>query len=343
VSAPFRRGLVVGKFAPLHRGHELVIGRARAACDELLLLSYSRPERPGCDPRRRARWLEQLFPWARRLVLDGAVPDDSAPDEEHRRFVARVCLEQLGGPVDAVFTSEDYGDGFARTLTAVFQQHDPRLPPVTHVLVDRARHEVPISGSAIRADVHAHRRWLSPAVYASFVERVCLLGGESSGKTTLAAVLAEACGTVWVPEYGRRLWDEKAGALALPDMRAIAEHQVADEEEAALRAARWLFCDTSPLTTLLYSQEMFGQAEPRLEELARRPYHHTFLLAPDFPFVQDGTRREEGFRDRQHAWYLQALAGTPYHVLTGTVAQRIEQALRVLAPTSPRSGEVDAP
>jgi HTH-type transcriptional repressor of NAD biosynthesis genes len=325
LSARFRRGLVVGKFAPLHRGHELVIRRAQDDSDELVVLSYSRPERPGCEPERRARWLERLFPDARRLVLREGLPHDDAPDEEHRRFVARVCLERLGGPVDAVFTSEDYGDGFARTLTHLFQEHDPAWPAVTHVLVDRARSELPISGSAIRAGVHAHRRWLSPPVYASFVERVCLLGGESSGKTTLAAALAEACGTAWVPEYGRQLWDEKAGALTLPDMRAIAERQVADEERAAERATRWLFCDTSPLTTLFYSREMFGEAEARLEELARRPYQHTFLLAPDFPFVQDGTRRQENFRDRQHAWYLEALAGTPYHLVTGGVAERVAQ------------------
>jgi HTH-type transcriptional repressor of NAD biosynthesis genes len=328
--APFRRALVVGKFAPLHLGHELVINRAQASCDELLLLSYSRPELPGCAPQQRARWLERLFPAARRLVLSDEIPHNDAPDEEHRRFVARVCLERMGGPVDAVFTSEDYGDGFARTLTEVFRQHHPGCPVVAHVSVDRARAAVPISGSAIRSDVHARRRWLSPAVYASFVERVCLLGGESSGKTTLAAALAEACGTVWVPEYGRRLWDEKNGALTLADMPTIAERQVADEEEATSRATRWLFCDTSPLTTLFYSREMFGQAEPRLEELSRRPYHHTLLLAPDFPFVQDGTRRDDGFRARQHAWYLEALAGTPHLVVSGRMDERIDQVRRFL-------------
>ena len=35
------------------------------------------------------------------------------------------------------------------------------------------------------------------------VKRVCLLGAESTGKTTLAAALAERFDTVWNPEYGR--------------------------------------------------------------------------------------------------------------------------------------------
>jgi HTH-type transcriptional repressor of NAD biosynthesis genes len=337
VSARFRRGLVVGKFSPLHRGHELVIQDALAACDEVIVLSYSRPEFPGCDAETRAGWLAALFPAARRLVLADDVPANDAPDDDHRRFVARVCHERLGDSVDAVFTSEDYGEGFARFLTAYFQRADPRAPPVAHVLVDRERQRLPVSGTLVRGDVHAHRAWLSPVVYASFVERVCILGGESSGKSTLAAALAAAHGTAWVAEYGRTLWEQKAGALVLPDMVQIGERQVALEAEGARTANRWLFCDTSPLTTLFYSREMFGEVDPALEALARRRYPFTIVCAPDFPFVQDGTRREPAFRDRQHAWYLRELEGTGarFAVVSGGVEARVAQVRGLLASGPP--------
>jgi NadR type nicotinamide-nucleotide adenylyltransferase len=170
-------------------------------------------------------------------------------------------------------------------------------------------------------------------VYASFVERVCLLGGESSGKTTQAAALAKAFSTAWVPEYGRRLWEEKGGKLAFEDELLIAERQVAAEEEAARSADRWLFCDGSPLTVLCYSLDLFGRADPRLAALARRPYRMTFLCAADFAFVQDGTRRDEAFRTRQHEWYLRELrrSGANYAVLEGTVADRTARAAADLA------------
>ncbi len=43
MSERFRRGLVVGKFCPLHLGHELLINRARSQCDDLIVLSYTKP------------------------------------------------------------------------------------------------------------------------------------------------------------------------------------------------------------------------------------------------------------------------------------------------------------
>ncbi|MDQ3623861.1 MAG: AAA family ATPase [Verrucomicrobiota bacterium] len=331
----FARGLVVGKFAPLHRGHELLIRRAAECCEEVLIVSYSRPEIAGCEPEKRARWLAELFPSARSLVLSEtllqarmpgiAMPANDASATAHRRFVARVCREIFESVVDAVFTSEDYGDGFAAELTAFFREHDPAAPAVRHILVDRARCQIPISGSAIRAGVHAHRHWLSPVVYGDFVERVCLLGGESSGKSTLAAALAAEFQTVHVEEYGRELWESRGGKLSPEDMLHIAERQVAQEAAAARRARRFVFCDTSPLTTLFYSGELFGCATPELERLALRRYALAVVCAPDFPFVQDGTRRDTAFRARQHAWYLEQLARTdqPWMVAAGPVEERL--------------------
>lgn len=324
-----RRGLVVGKFAPLHRGHELVIRSALARCDELFVLSYANPAPRGCDAERRARWLAALFPETRRLVLgaEAPVPLDADSDEAHRDFVAGLCRSWAGGAIDAVFTSEAYGPGFADHLGRALGQ------PVAHVAVDPQRRAVPISGSVIRADVHAHRSWLSPVVYASFVERVTILGGESSGKSTLARALAEHFGTGHVAEYGRELWEEKAGALVFDDLLRIAERQVEREARACQSAHRYLFCDTSPLTTLFYSRELFGRVDPRLEVLADRPYAATVLCAPDFAFVQDGTRREPDFRDHGHAFYLRELRrrGTPYVLAEGPPERRVEQVARALA------------
>jgi HTH-type transcriptional repressor of NAD biosynthesis genes len=337
----FRCGLVVGKFSPLHRGHEAVIRCALNSCDEVIIISYSKPEHAGCEAARRAQWLAELFPTARRLVVTddylhehgrvgdefSNVPENAAPDAIHRDFCGFLCEAYLGTTVDAVFTSEDYGTGFAEHLTQRFRTQRGQSLPVQHVCVDLHRTGLPISGSLIRADVHANRNWLAPCVYASFVQRVCVVGGESSGKSTLAEALAENFGTEFVPEYGRELWLKKAGQLEYADMLDIARRQVEREEAAAPRSNRYLFCDTSSLTTLFYSVEMFGRAEPMLRTLALRSYDWNVLCSPDFTFVQDGTRRDADFRQRQHAWYLEQFnsAGRPYLLAEGSIRERVSR------------------
>ena len=337
MNALYKRGLIVGKFAPLHRGHELLIRHAASACDELFIVSYSRPELPGCGPERRERWLAELFPSARRLVGTDAVlraglpgvemPRNDDPDERaHRRFVGQICRHVFHTMVDAVFTSETYGEPFAAELTRFFRESDPGAPAVQHVLVDLDRRAVPVSGTAVRADVHGQRRFLSPEVYASFVERVCFLGGESSGKSTLTAAMARHFNTVHVEEYGRELWEQRGGELVFDDMLDIARHQIGREEAEQRNSHRFLFCDTSPLTTLFYSQEMFGQAAPELERLAERRYPLVVLCEPDIPFVQDSTRQDAAFRARGHAWYLERLSrgGQPWMSVGGSVAERVQ-------------------
>jgi NadR type nicotinamide-nucleotide adenylyltransferase len=334
-------GLVVGKFAPLHKGHEALIAFARAQCDRLVVLSYSKPDLPGCPPERRAAWLAALYPDALRLVLDDAalvdfaartgqaartLPDNDAPDEAHRSFVAWVCRAILGLTVNRVFTSEVYGDGFAASLARHFGH------PVDHVMFDPARVRIPISATRLRADPSLHRAFIAPAIRRDLVRRVTLLGGESTGKSTLAAALAHRLGTLWVPEYGRELWELRGGELRFEDLLAIAREQIAREDAALDDASGWLVCDTSPRVTRFYSESMFGRVDPELQELAKRSYDATIVCAGDFPFVQDGTRQDSAFRDRQNAWYRDQLdrADIAYWIVCGTLFARTEAALHHL-------------
>lgn len=167
--------------------------------------------------------------------------------------------------------------------------------------------------------------------------RIALLGGESSGKTTLARALAEALGTLWVPEYGRQLWEELRETLDVAQLVQVARTQVAWEDEHGERALRggsgWLVCDTTPLTTLQYCLHDHGHAPEELQALARRAYDLTVLCRPDFAFVQDGCRRDDGFRNQQHAWTLERLAaaGVEPLVVSGPVDARLRQVLDAVA------------
>ena len=169
------------------------------------------------------------------------------------------------------------------------------------------------------------------------VKRIALLGGESSGKTTLARSLAHALGTVWVPEYGRQRWEELRQTLSVAELLQVARTQIAWEAEQAPHARGWLVCDTTPLTTLQYCLHDHGLAAAELHELAGRPYHHTVLCLPDFDFVQDGCRRDDTFRAQQHAWTLARLAeqGVVPLQVRGSVHERLAQVLAWLPALEP--------
>lgn len=330
----YQLGLVVGKFAPLHHGHEWLVRQAAAQCERLLILSYSKPEYDRCDVTRRRQWLAARFPEHECRVVDDALlaqlcerrgigaramPRNTAEDAIQQDWLAWLLGTVLDRKPDAMFCSEDYGPSCARTLSHAWGKE------VVAVVVDRGRQHVPISASAIRRAPEIAGLWTAPDVAAAFVRRIVLLGGESSGKTTLAAALAQRLETCWVPEYGRELWEQQGG-LGEADLLKIAQEQVRREEAAMLKARSWLICDTSPLTTCGYAGWMFGRADPELRRLAKRSYDAVVLCEPDFAFVQDGTRRDENFRARQHDWYRQQLcaARAPWLAVGGSVDQRIE-------------------
>lgn len=333
---PFATGLIVGKFSPLHQGHEALINKALEACNQLVVVSYSLPEFAGFEAARRKDWLERRFPQVESVVITpedaqvwgiGSMPDNDSCGDLHRHFVASLCQKHLHIIPDVVFTAEDYGDGFAQVLSSRFGHK------VAHVRLQRESGPEAVSGTLLRSDIHRYRRLMDPGVYSDFVHRICLIGGESTGKSTLSAALARSLNTLHVAEYGREHWEQKRGNLSFDDMLVIAQTQVMREMTA--HPNRYLVCDTSPLTTLFYSLEMFDKADPQLERLAQRQYDTVVLCADDFEFVQDGTRQGEAFSQRQKKWYIRELTkrNISYLLVNGSVDQRVALILKHLGHT----------
>jgi HTH-type transcriptional regulator, transcriptional repressor of NAD biosynthesis genes len=131
--------LIVGKFAPPHKGHQYLIETAlqNQTVDEWIILVYSKPDfLPHLPSHRRAQWLQYLYPQAKVWVPDNP-PLNDADDFTQREFV-KVWLEQHQIQIDVVYTSENYGEGFAKHLGT------------KHVLVDVSRSKVPTSGTKTR-------------------------------------------------------------------------------------------------------------------------------------------------------------------------------------------------
>lgn len=168
------------------------------------------------------------------------------------------------------------------------------------------------------------------------VVRVAILGAESSGKSTLAAALASHYGTLWVPEYLREFVEVKGRVPEESDQYPIARTQMEREDAAAEKAERFLFCDTTPLMTAIYSRWYWNRVDAQLAQLERRhDYAYTLVTAPDSPWEADGLQREsEQVRQTIHEQVLEMLAdrAIPYVLVTGSLPQRMLQADRLLNP-----------
>lgn len=339
----YRTGLVVGKFCPLTRGHQYLIDTAISQCDQLIIISYTSQNFENCEPTERERWLKRLYPAAQVHVFkeDEWVPQDDAPERIHRQFCAQFLLQEHETTVQAVFTSETYGDGFAESLSQYFTACLKTPIKVDHVCVDAARTTVLISGTAIRSMPWAvgETAWdelISPIVRASFVPRIAILGGESSGKTTLCARLSNQFSMRWVPEFGRTFTEQIGGTqnLVYEDLEYIGRTQIEHEIEVAkhVRLGDLLLCDTTPLTTMFYSVVMFNRSSSKLQSYAERKYARVYLCDINIPHENDGTRFDEAFRERAHDWYVRELCvrGVDYKLLTGTVDERVQQVLQDL-------------
>lgn len=168
-------------------------------------------------------------------------------------------------------------------------------------------------------------------------QRIAILGTASSGKTTLAAALAKRYGTLWVPEYLREFVDVAHRVPVDADQIHIARVQRERENMAALAAQRYLFCDTTPLMTAVYSRHYFGGIDAQLAPLADahlQDYDLTLVTAADIPWQADGLMRENEevsiIINRMLNEELTA-RGIPYVPVSGSIEQRVAQVADALS------------
>jgi NadR type nicotinamide-nucleotide adenylyltransferase len=163
----------------------------------------------------------------------------------------------------------------------------------------------------------------------SSVNRIAILGAESSGKSVLAEALAQHYQSVWVPEYLREFVDTAQRVPKEEEQFLIAQTQMEREDEAAKHATTWLFCDSTPLLTALYSRHYFGRVLPALEALEQaHDYDFTLVTAPDFPWAADGLQRESAaVRQHIHEDLLILLEqrDIPFLLVEGSLKNRVEQ------------------
>ncbi len=316
----YKTGLCIGKFYPPHEGHHHLIDVAVAQCGKVFVMFCWKPEHTIPAEVREAA-LRERHPDAEIVAVpDTLGDDDTAGWAEH-------TVRMLGHAPEAVFTSEDYGEPYAKLMGSA------------HVMVDRSRTAFPCSGTMVRENPYACWRWLGPVMRAYFARRVCLVGAESTGKTTLAAALAERYGTEWVPEYGREYCERKwehgyVETWTTEEFVHIAAEQCLREDEAARHANKVLICDTDAFATSIWHRRyMDGRRAAEIDRIAAARRCDLYLLTGDeIPFTQDGLRDGEHIRHWMHQEFERELAARnrPWRLLTGSLEARLAQACELV-------------
>lgn len=319
------RGLTLGKFAPLHKGHQFLIETALSEMDDLTVIIYDCPETTPVPLRVRAGWIKKLYPNVRLVeAWDGPVEvgDTTEIKKRHEDYI----LKQLNlGGFTHFYSSEFYGEHMSIALGAVNRT------------LDRGRTTIPVSATEIRQNPYAFRQYLHPLVYRDLIANVVFLGAPSTGKTTLAAKLAQSFASVWMPEYGREYWaaHQVERRLTLAQLVEIAKGHLVREEALLQQSNRYLFTDTNALITYVFSLYYHGTAAPELSALADEAasrYDLVFLCEPDIPYDATWDRSGEANRLIMHKQIVGELAQRkiPYFSLRGALDARVAQVKRVL-------------
>lgn len=272
------RGIVIGKFLPVHLGHLGLIEFASSQCDELIVsMSYKTTD--PIDADLRFGWLQALTASNPKIRLRRIRDDFDREDIDHEarmRLWANV-IEFNFGSVQKVFSSEDYGPSLAKHLGA------------ESIWYDRERKKFPVAASQIRSDPMKFWHFIPRVVQPHFVKKVCFYGPESTGKSVLARKLAAAFDTELVPEVARELIT--TNDFSVDDIVRIGHAQTQRVFDKLKTANKILFCDTDLITTQIYCRYYLGVVPEVLYELEKQiHYDQYFLFDIDVPWVGDGMR-----------------------------------------------------
>lgn len=319
------RGLVIGKFAPLHKGHQHLIETASRAVDQLYVVIYNCPDKIDIPLHVRADWIRKLYPSV--IVIEAW---DGPHEEGHTAKIKKIQENYLTSvvpqPITHFFSSEWYGEHVSKAFGA------------QNVVVDMERKTFPISGTKIRLDPHAHKDMLHPYVYKDFVKKIVFLGAESTGKSTLTKYAAKHLNTTYMHEHGRDYWNyhkDAEGKLTPLQLVELAQEHLTLEQEAAMHAHTYLCVDTNAITTELFSRFYHGFAHPKLEKLGRlaqEKYDYWFVCDTDIPYEDDGTRNGARHRKNFQKLIIEDLyaRGIQFHIVSGTLEERFAQVKKVI-------------
>lgn len=148
-------GFTIGKFAPLHKGHQYLIETAMKEMDEFYIVVYDTDIIKN-PVEERADWIRKLYPKAH-IIYAFNSPKQYGLDKESVNIQMEYLSKLIKDiPVTHFYSSEPYGEKVAEYLN------------INNRIVDKERIAVPISANKIRKDSNTNSKYLEGFVYKEF-------------------------------------------------------------------------------------------------------------------------------------------------------------------------------
>ena len=297
--------LVLGKFRPMHIGHEAMIDFARnvagyysnvhiviADHDETFYMRYAILKRKYQEhPNIYVNAINDTHYQGENFDENGTCLDEGFMEKW-----AKLISNHVPSKITHVVSSDLYGKELAKALGAVWSPFDPD------------RELFPISATEIRESIPRYWDKIVSEFRSLYGISICVVGPESTGKSTLVKTLTKEYDWLYdnvgyVPEYGRIYSDHKEGDWNFLDFDAINTGQ-----RSMIRSAQkqniLTFVDTEAYTTYLFGKLYLDNPGPELENLVDvasiiQDFDHYLLLKPNVKWVQDGQRILEKQEERE--------------------------------------------
>ncbi|MCR5203881.1 MAG: AAA family ATPase [Lachnospiraceae bacterium] len=321
-------GMYGGSFNPLHMGHVDCIIRAANMCKELYIVLSIGHNRGEIDGRIRYRWIYQLTKHignVKIITLEDEAVSKAEYDEKYWQSDADKVKAAVGKHIDVVFCGSDYDENSFWN----------KCYPESELFIFPRKG---ISSTEIRKNPYAHWDRIPNIVKPYYVKKVLLMGGESTGKSTLTINLANRFNTNCIDEAGRDI-SERSGTDMLmlsEDFTEILLQHKLNEIKALEYSNKVFFEDTDTLITQFYMGFLEDPGIAKNKALsdaidALNFYDLILFLEPDVAFVQDGDRSEE-IRDNREKYSDQIKElilshGKQFVTISGSYEERYEKAV----------------
>jgi NadR type nicotinamide-nucleotide adenylyltransferase len=179
------------------------------------------------------------------------------------------------------------------------------------------------------------------------IQKIVVLGPESTGKSTLCAALAAHYQTIWTPEYARQYLSEHGTKYTYDDLLKIAKGQIQNEDESiatinqktmdhpAQEISNKLIVDTDMYVMKVWCEYVFNNCHHYiLEQINQRNYDLYLLCDIDLPWTADEMREypDAGPRLELFTLYKELLINqkSPWGIVSGLGDQRTANAIQLI-------------